>query len=105
MHPAGDHSANTGLGGPRISFLDVYNHLKHFPGHSVDLGGASRTWKVKGMETAELQRAVLQHEKLGDHLKTKNNWKRHMIVNKYRKEDGTIEAPTYEDLHPECTLY
>ena len=48
---------------------------------------------------------MLQHEKLGDHLKTKNNWKRHMIVNKYRKEDGTIEAPTYEDLHPECTLY
>jgi hypothetical protein len=28
-----------------------------------------------------------------------------MIINKYRKEDGTIDAPTYEDLHPECTLY
>jgi hypothetical protein len=107
MHPAGgeQNTANTGLGGPRISFLDVYNHLRHFPGQSVDLGGAPRTWKVKGMETAELQRAVLQHEKLGDHLKIKNNWKRHMIVNKYRKEDGTVEAPTYEDLHPECTLY
>jgi|LauGreDrversion4_2_1035121.scaffolds.fasta_scaffold20058_3 hypothetical protein len=28
-----------------------------------------------------------------------------MIINKYRKEDGSVETPSYEDLHPECTLY
>ena len=106
MHPAGgDNSSNSGLGGPRISFLDVYNYLKRFPGHSVDIAGAPRTWKLKCMESVELQKAVLQHEKLGDHLKMKNNYKRQMILDKYKKEDGTVEVPTYEDLHPECTLY
>lgn len=102
----GETGTSGGFGGPRINFMDVYNHMKHFPGRSVDLlGGAPRTWKLKSIETSELQRAVLQHEKLGDHLRMKNNWKRQMIINKYRKEDGTIDAPTYEDLHPECTLY
>jgi hypothetical protein len=31
--------------------------------------------------------------------------KRQAILNKYKKEDGTVEEPLYEDLHPECTLY
>jgi hypothetical protein len=104
LHAESSNPPGQGVG-TKFSFLDVYNHMKHFPGRSVDLGGAPRTWKVKGIETHELQKAVLQHEKLGDHLKMKTHWKRHMIINKYRKEDGSIEAPTYEDLHPECTLY
>jgi hypothetical protein len=41
-------------GGPRINFLDVFNFLKHIPGQNVELGGAPRTWKLKGLETHEL---------------------------------------------------
>jgi hypothetical protein len=97
---------------PRISFLDIFNHLKHMSGHSLEIdrgsaGAAARgTWKIKSIETTEIQKAVLQHEKLGDHLKTKTYWKRHMIINKYKNEDGTMEdPPIFEDLHPECNLY
>lgn len=45
---------------PRISFLDVFNYLKHMPGHSVEIdrgavGAAARgTWKLKSVETTEL---------------------------------------------------
>jgi hypothetical protein len=45
---------------PRISFFDVFNYLKHMPGHSIEIdrgaaGAAARgTWKLKTVETTEL---------------------------------------------------
>jgi len=47
-------TSNMGIGGNRLNFLDVYNLMKHFPGQSIDIGGAPRTWKLKGLMTNEL---------------------------------------------------
>jgi len=61
---------------PKINYMSIFNHVnKHAKGSQIDIG-LNRAWKLRGMETIELQKTILQHENLADHLLLKTHWKR-----------------------------
>jgi hypothetical protein len=60
---------------PRINFHEVFNYISKQVGSVADFG-YGRQWKLKSHETYDFQKAILQHERLADHLKVKTYWKR-----------------------------
>lgn len=91
-----------------INMMDTFTKLKQLTAHQpFEVGNPAngRVWRLKGLETHELQKDFWRHEKLADHLRIKIFWKREAISNKYKQPDGTIKAPNYLELHPECSLY
>lgn len=79
---------------PRQNFLEAFNYLNR----QRDLleVAPAKTWKLMTFESYEFQKAILQHEKLQDHLKGLTQEKRAAV---------SKELPSYEEAYPECTLH
>ena len=61
---------------PKINYQSIFNHVsKHAKASQIDIG-LNRAWKLKGMESFELQKTILPQENLADHLLLKTHWKR-----------------------------
>lgn len=62
---------------PKINFMETFQQLKEqeldqqMPPYEVGAAPTGRMWKLQCFESGHLQRVILQHEKLADHLKVK----------------------------------
>jgi hypothetical protein len=62
---------------PKINFMETFTQLKDYeldltsPPYEVGAATTGRIWRLQCFESGHLQRVILQHEKLADHLKVK----------------------------------